>query len=96
MAHNPYPITDPELIPAKRYYDEAFYKAECEELWPHVWQMACRLEQIPNLGDWVELIGPHQTLDAFARDAGTISYEILTSLGARYHRIYRDAADAQS
>ncbi len=54
MAHNPYPITDPELIPAKRYYDEAFYKAECEELWPHVWQMACRLEQIPNLGDWVE------------------------------------------
>ncbi len=41
-------------------------------------------------GDWVELIGPHQSLDALARDAGTISYEILTSLGHRYHRIYRD------
>lgn len=49
-----------------------------------------------KLGDWVELIGPHQSLDDIARDAGTISYEILTSLGARYHRIYRDAADAQA
>lgn len=43
-----------------------------------------------QLGDWVELIGPNQTLDDLARDAGTISYEILTSLGRRYHRIYRD------
>ena len=39
-------------------------------------------------GDWVELIGPHQSLDDLARDAGTISYEILTSLGRRYHRSY--------
>lgn len=39
-------------------------------------------------GDWVELLGPNQPVDALARDAGTISYEILTSLGARYHRSY--------
>ena len=39
-------------------------------------------------GDWVELIGPHQSLDRLADDAGTISYEMLTSLGARYDRIY--------
>lgn len=45
-------------------------------------------------GDWVELIGPHQPVDAFARDAGTISYEILTSLGARYHRTFL-ASDAR-
>lgn len=50
----PFRITDPEKIPAKRYYDEEFYKLECEKLWPHVWQMACRLEQIPNVGDWIE------------------------------------------
>ena len=49
-----FPVNDPERIPAKRYYDEDFYKAECESLWPHVWQMACRLEQIPNEGDWTE------------------------------------------
>jgi len=50
----PLAITDPERIPARRYYDEAFYKAEVENMWPHVWQMACRLEQIPEVGDWIE------------------------------------------
>ena len=50
----PFPVLDPERIPAQRYYDEEFYKLECERLWPHVWQMACRLEQIPNVGDWVD------------------------------------------
>lgn len=43
----------------------------------------------------VELIGPHQTLDTLAVDAGTISYELLTQLGRRYHRIVLPAkADA--
>jgi carnitine monooxygenase subunit len=50
----PFQITDPERIAARRYFDEEFYKLECERLWPHVWQMACRLEQIPDLGDWTE------------------------------------------
>ncbi len=46
-------------------------------------------------GDMVELIGPHQTIDDVAHAAGTISYEILTSLGQRYHRVYRPAAAQQ-
>jgi phenylpropionate dioxygenase-like ring-hydroxylating dioxygenase large terminal subunit len=50
----PFRITDPERIPTKRYYDEEFYNLEVEKLWPHVWQMACRLEQIPEVGDWIE------------------------------------------
>jgi nitrite reductase/ring-hydroxylating ferredoxin subunit len=54
MARVPLQVTDPERIPTRRYYDEEFYKLECERLWPHVWQMACRLEQIPNVGDWTE------------------------------------------
>lgn len=41
-------------------------------------------------GDWVELLGPSQSIDQVAADAGTISYEILTSLGQRYDRFYRD------
>ena len=47
----PFRVTDPERIPTPRYYDEEFYRLEVERLWPHVWQMACRLEQIPNVGD---------------------------------------------
>lgn len=39
-------------------------------------------------GDLVEMIGPHQSLEQLAADAGTISYEILTSLGQRYRRVY--------
>jgi nitrite reductase/ring-hydroxylating ferredoxin subunit len=53
-AAHPLLIHDPELIPAARYYDQDFYDIEAESLWPHVWQMACRLEQIPNVGDWIE------------------------------------------
>lgn len=45
-------------------------------------------------GDWVELIGPNQSIDQLARDAGTISYEILTSLGARHDRSYINAETA--
>jgi alanine racemase len=37
---------------------------------------------------WVELLGREQGVDDAARAAGTIAYEILTSLGARYRRRY--------
>jgi len=36
----------------------------------------------------VELIGPHRSVDDVAAAGGTIGYEILTSLGRRYHRTY--------
>jgi alanine racemase len=44
-----------------------------------------------TLGSRVEIIGPHQSLEMLAADAGTIGYEILTSLGKRYSRRYVDA-----
>ena len=39
-------------------------------------------------GAMVDLIGPRNPVDAVAQAAGTIGYEILTSLGHRYHRRY--------
>jgi alanine racemase len=41
-------------------------------------------------GDLVTLIGDEISVDDVASIAGTIGYEVLTSLGRRYHRIYRD------
>jgi alanine racemase len=41
-----------------------------------------------NEGDFVELLGPSQSLADVARDAGTIAYEILTRLGKRHARTY--------
>lgn len=40
------------------------------------------------VGDWIELVGDNMPLEDVAAAAGTISYEILTSLGRRYHRRY--------
>lgn len=34
----------------------------------------------------LQILGPHQSVDTVARFAGTIGYEVLTSLGARYRR----------
>lgn len=42
----------------------------------------------PGEGDFVELIGPGQSVDDVAAAAGTIGYEILTRLGHRFHRRY--------
>ncbi len=39
-------------------------------------------------GAMVELLGPNQTVDQLAEAAGTIGYEILTSLGHRYARTH--------
>ena len=39
-------------------------------------------------GRFVDLIGPNNPVERVAEDAGTIGYEILTSLGNRYHRVY--------
>jgi len=43
-------------------------------------------------GNMIELIGEHYGVDDLAADAGTIGYEILTALGARHHRVYREPA----
>ena len=39
-------------------------------------------------GAWLDLIGPHNGVDALAAAAGTNGYEILTSLGRRTPRTY--------
>ena len=43
-----------DRLPAARYHDEDFFRLEQERLWPHVWQLAARLDQIPDVGDWIE------------------------------------------
>ncbi len=45
-------------------------------------------EHLLATGSLVDLIGPQNPVDRVAREAGTIGYEILTSLGHRYRRVY--------
>jgi alanine racemase len=42
-------------------------------------------------GSTIELINEAHGVDDVAADAGTIGYEILTALGSRYRRVYRNA-----
>lgn len=44
--------------------------------------------QKPAVGDWLEILGPHQDIDTLAPDLNTIGYEVLTCLGDRYQRTY--------
>lgn len=41
-----------------------------------------------RVGDHIELFGPNIGIEEAAASAGTISYELLTRLGRRYHRHY--------
>jgi len=47
--------------------------------------------QIPNPGDMAEIVGKDVTIDDHAEVAGTIGYEILTSMKGRYSRHYVDS-----
>ena len=45
-------------------------------------------EDLCRVGMLVDMIGPNNPVDDVAKRAGTIGYEILTSLGSRFHRVY--------
>jgi phenylpropionate dioxygenase-like ring-hydroxylating dioxygenase large terminal subunit len=52
----PAPADEPiraDYIPAADYRDEDITRLEKTRLWPRVWQIACRMEEIPNVGDFV-------------------------------------------
>ena len=52
LEETAYSWIDGDRIPVDRYRSQAFHQLEAERLWPQTWQMACRLEHIPNVGDY--------------------------------------------
>ena len=42
-----------ENLSVDRYISREFHELEKKKLWPKVWQMACREEDIPNVGDYI-------------------------------------------
>ena len=50
----PFAVETPDRVRKERYFDPDFYAMEAELLWPRVWQMACRLEEIPRPRDFAE------------------------------------------
>ncbi len=39
-----------DFIPKDRYLSSEFLALEHEKLWTRVWQVACRIEQLPDQG----------------------------------------------
>lgn len=42
-----------EDISIDRYISKAWHDREVEKVWRKTWQLACRIEEIPNVGDHV-------------------------------------------
>jgi phenylpropionate dioxygenase-like ring-hydroxylating dioxygenase large terminal subunit len=49
-------------VPRERYVSQDFFNLEIERLWPRVWQLACREEQIPEVGDCLTYDSPGASL----------------------------------
>ncbi len=61
------------LVPKERYVSAQFAELEMERLWPRVWQVACREEEIAEPGDYVEYLIGDQSILVVRSDSDTVS-----------------------
>lgn len=61
-----------DFVPKDAYVDPAFARMEEERLWPYVWQLACRLEEIPNVGDFYTYDIVNDSIIVVRTDADTV------------------------
>jgi phenylpropionate dioxygenase-like ring-hydroxylating dioxygenase large terminal subunit len=61
-ARVPFAVDDPAFVARERYLDPGFAALERDRLWPRVWQMACRLDEIPSAGDFAEYVIGDQSI----------------------------------
>jgi nitrite reductase/ring-hydroxylating ferredoxin subunit len=60
------------VVPGSRYTSQDFFDLEMERLWPRVWQIACREEEVPNPGDFLEYTIGEQSILVVRSDSQTI------------------------
>ena len=68
----PHAIEVPDRAPKARYLDPEFFALEAEQLWSRTWQMACRLEELPEPGDFVEYEILDQSVVVVRTDVGEV------------------------
>jgi phenylpropionate dioxygenase-like ring-hydroxylating dioxygenase large terminal subunit len=71
----PFAMEVPDRVRKERYFDADFYRLEAEQLWPRVWQMACRLEEIPGVGEFVEYQILDQSVIVVRTDEGVRAFQ---------------------
>lgn len=55
-------VGDEDVVPRGRYTSGAFAALELERLWGRVWQVACREEEIAEVGDFCEYVVGRQSV----------------------------------
>jgi len=85
----PFAVSDPCFIPKERYRSREFFDLERAELWPRAWQMACRMEELPAVGDFVEYTICDESVLIVRTGAGTVK----AYLNACRHRATQLAVD---
>ena len=64
-------VRDIITVSAENYLSSAFAGKEKARLWPKVWQVACREEQIPNPGDYIVYDVADETIVVVKRPDGS-------------------------
>jgi len=83
QLENPYP-GDLCSVPVSRYTTREWHELEMRQLWPRVWQMACREEEIPEVGDYsVYEVGHFSILVVRTREGIRAHHNVCRHRGRR-------------
>src|SRR5258705_12564981 len=66
------PAGEEAYIAKDQYLSRDVLQLEVERLWPRAWQIACREEEIPNPGDYVEYTIGDESIVVLRDPAGYI------------------------
>ncbi len=75
----------PVVIPNEPFVSREYAEAEADKLWAKVWQAACRVEELPKVGDYVTYDIGEESIILVRSDADTISgfYNVCLHRGRR-------------
>ena len=78
-------LSGPVLIPVEAYVSPEYARVEGDRLWPKVWQHACRVEEIPQVGDFVtyDILDDSVLIVRTAADRINAYHNVCTHRGRR-------------
>ena len=71
-------------LPIDRYFSKEWHDREVEMIWRKCWQLACRVEELPNVGDHIIYNIVHDSL--IVTRTGTAPTEIRAFINSCLHR----------
>lgn len=72
VAKHSGPVT-PDRVPVDAYVSPEYVRLEKERLWPHVWQVACREEEIPQPGSFYTYEIADESISVVRKQDGSIA-----------------------